>query len=302
MIRLIFCFFSLIFLTGCQLQDSYGGKIVLAGNQVLQARHTLDGDWVAFGGESLLASGSFLTGSLHILGGKVIASGRIDGNVTLLAGELVLLPGAEIGGDCNVGGGKLAGLENVRVQGKATYSPELGKQNNQPGGIDSAGWWVTTFFKIPFLALVAFLVQRNFPLQVSQIEAAGTRYLLVSAAQGSLAWAVGLSLIVLMTYTILLIPVSLLGFGLMLAGTTLGVIPYARILGNLLCTWFRWKLNLSQEAAAGMILLACFVEVLRLIPVFGTLPVLFMFVSVLGAVLLTRFGTRGFVVDSSNSL
>jgi hypothetical protein len=88
----------------------------------------------------------------------------------------------------------------------------------------------------------------------------------------------------------------------MLAGTTLGVVSYARILGNQLCIRFRWKLSPGQEAAAGMILLAFFVELLRLIPVIGTLPVLFMLVSALGAVLLTRFGTRGFVVDSSNSL
>jgi hypothetical protein len=180
------------------LQDSYGGKIVLDGNQLLQAGHTLDGEWIAFGGESFLASGSLLTGSLHILGGKVTASGRIVGNVTLLAGELVLLPGTEIGGDFNVGGGKLAGLENVRIQGKTNYRPDPGNQANRPSLSKGTGWLVTFILKILFLALFAFLVQRYFPFQISQIETAGTRYLLVSAAQGILAWVVDLSLIVLM--------------------------------------------------------------------------------------------------------
>jgi hypothetical protein len=107
-------------------------------------------------------------------------------------------------------------------------------------------------------------------------------------------------LVVLMAYTILLIPVSLLGLGLLLAATTLGTVPYACILGNQICTRFRWKLTNGQEAAVGMILLTLIGELLRLIPLIGTLLVLFPFVSSFGAALLTHFGTRPFVADFTN--
>jgi hypothetical protein len=79
-----------------------------------------------------------------------------------------------------------------------------------------------------------------------------------------------------------------------------GRCPLCRILGNRLCTWFQWKLNPDWEAAAGMILLAFFVELFCLVPVIGTLLVMFMLDSAFGAVLLTRFGLRRFEVDFTN--
>lgn len=84
------------------------------------------------------------------------------------------------------------------------------------------------------LGLAAAFLMRFFPRDVARVGEAAARHTLVSGSIGLLVGVIGISLLVMMAYTILLIPVSLLGLlGLGLA-IVFGWIGLGSMVGTLL--------------------------------------------------------------------
>ena len=289
--RLLLAAFLLFLLSGCQLQDSYSGRIILSGSHAV--RETIPGELVVAGGNVDLLPGSRVTGSAQIFEGSVQMNGDIDGDVLLISGQLQVSPQATIHGDLNQVDGALNIAPGARILGKtnqsAASSLEPARQQVQAGRL------VTVVLELLLLTGLSFMIARFLPGAMANVGQAATRYWLPSAALGLLAWVVGLSLLVLMAYTILLIPLTLLGFFAMLAATTYGAVPYAIFIGRWISERLKWKLSLALQAVLGMAGLVFLVEFSRLIPIIKIVLPLLLFTTSLGAVFLTRFGFQRFI-------
>jgi hypothetical protein len=112
---------------------------------------------------------------------------------------------------------------------------------------------------------------------------------------GLLTGVVGLSLLVLMAFTIVLIPVSLLGLfalGLMVA---FGWAAMGAGAGAWLAAKLGFKFSASASAFAGAFLLMLVLDLLNWIPLVGAPLAILISVNGLGAVLLTRLGMVKFI-------
>ncbi len=265
--------------------------IVLSGSHPIQK--TIEGELVVADGNVKLLPGSRVTGSAHIFGGNVQMDGDVDGDVLLVSGQLQVNPQATIHGDLNQVGGALTIATGARILGKINRTPANSPEPAlQPA---QAGRWITVLLALLLLTGLAFLITRFLPGTIAYVGQAATRYFLPSAALGLLAWVVGLSLLVLMAYTIILIPLTLVGFFAMLAATTYGAVPYAIFIGRWISRRLKWNLSLAMQAVLGMAVLVLLVEVSRLIPIVSFVLPLLLFTTSFGAVLLTRFGFRQFI-------
>ncbi len=280
--------FLLVFLSGCQLQDSYSGKIILSGVHNLGPAETVAGELVVLGGKVALQPGSKVSGSVHVFDGSVYMDGDIAGNVLVLAGSVELGPQAVVHGDLNSAGGLVSVHTGAKVLGRTT---QPSAQPQKPPAAQ-AGRLLTLSLELVLLPGLAFLCARFLPGPLANVSQAAVSYGLPSAALGLLAWVVGLSLLVLMAYTILLIPLALLGFFAMLAATTYGAVPYALWMGRWLSLRLHWKIAPAAQAGLGMVLLIGLMEVTRFLPVLGAVLPLLLFAASFGAVLLTRFGLQ----------
>lgn len=279
-------------LTACQVQDSYSGKIILNGTQELASGKSLDGDVFLLGGTFVQQPGSTIGGSVQIIDGQAHIGGEVRGNMTLLGGELTVLAGSVLRGDLTAPGGTLTVSPAARIEGELTSSRAADKAGVPPILLSStAGRFIHLLLEIPLLALVGYLAARFYPPQIHVIQEALVRHPFACTALGLLAMVAGLSLAILMAYTILLLPVSALLLVLMLFATTFGAVPVAAGLGKWTMRHIQSSPTSTTTAAIlGMLLLAVMAEILRYLPWIGNLLVITLLLTAFGASLLTRFG------------
>lgn len=145
------------------------------------------------------------------------------------------------------------------------------------------------------VAVLAYLTARFLGRPLARVRRASADHPIVAGAMGLLVAIVGPSLLVLMAFTIILLPVTLTA--LLLTGV---IVVYAWIgLGAALGQWLRDVLNRDWSAPvsafAGTFLFMAVTDLLALIPfVGGWIGILATAVGV-GAIFLTRFGLREFV-------
>jgi cytoskeletal protein CcmA (bactofilin family) len=291
-ILIAFITFGLL-LSGCQLQDSYSGRVIFSGTHALEAGETITGELLILGGSIRLDEDARVTGSVHLLDGSLDLAGAVDGDINVILGRAVLRPQALVDGSLNLSGGDLELAEGARIRGSVNRAVDPAPDRTVWGG--QAGQLVTILLEFVLLSGLAFLVVRFLPGFLANVEQAATRYFLVSFSVGLLGWVVGLSLLVIMAYTILLLPLTLLGFLAMLAATSYGAVPYALWIGRWVSRRLGWHLHAPASAALGMVLLVLLVELLRFVPVLGGILPLTMLVTAFGAALLTRFGLYRFI-------
>jgi hypothetical protein len=151
------------------------------------------------------------------------------------------------------------------------------------------------------LGLAAAATVRFIPHALGRVSRAATRQALVSGSLGLLVAVVAPALIVMMAFTVILVPLALLS--LLAAGFVVayGWIALGTALGNRLASRLHRPAGPSLRAFLGTWLFLLLLGVVELIPVAGSLLSLLVAIIALGAVLLTRFGTRTFV-PAINSL
>ncbi len=281
-------------LTACQLQDSYSGKIILNGTQELVSGSILDGDLILLGGTFLQHPGSTIDGSVHILGGLAQIGGKVNGNVILLGGKLTVLAGLVLSGDLIAPAGTLTVSPAARIEGKLTGGSIANKASAPVAFLPpTASKWFHLLLEIPLLAMVSYFAARFYPPQIHIIRETLVRHPFACTALGLLGMIAGLSLSILLAYTLLLIPVSAFLLLLMLLAATFGAVPAAVQLGQWALQQFRFSSpRITTAAILGMLLLVLIAEILRYIPWIGNLIVITLLLTAYGASLLTHFGAQ----------
>ena len=116
----------------------------------------------------------------------------------------------------------------------------------------------------------------------------------VYGAIGALVGLVGLSLMVTIAYTILLIPVALLGLLILAAAVIFGWIGIGAAIGRAGSIWLPAQISERRTAFFGTLLFVWALETIAALPTIGALIGLAAAMVGLGAVALTRFGNRRF--------
>lgn len=280
--------------TACGVQEqpgAYSGTLILEGQHIYPRGKTLPGVLVMLDGEASLEPGARLEGSAFVLGGILNIDGKVDGDVVVIGGKVVIGAQAAITGDVRVGSGESDISPQAQVSGQvlvgAASQVEITDLLPQRSIQTQLIWLLPEAL---LLAGLAYLAARYIPRQVNNVRQAAVHHPIISAAMGLLASIVVPALLVLMAYTLILVPVTVLGLVLVFVIIAYGQIALGIETGSRLVRWLNWSLRPAVAAAFGTLLFSLLLNILTLLPVIGpTLNLIFALV-VIGAILLTRFG------------
>ena len=229
--------------------------------------------------------------------------GQINGDVAFLNGNLTLGPTARIVGTLNLGGGSYHPSPAAVIDGRVNTGtgiplPDLPEQR-------APTFWVRLYRTLvngSLLGLVASVLARYAPKAVARVGDAAVHHSLVSGAVGLLVGVVGISLLVTMAYTILLIPVTLLGLLVLGMGVLYGWIGLGVSAGRLGVRVLKRSVKPTTTAFLGTLFVILVLELISSIPAMGGLLGIAAAVIGLGAASLTRFGLRRFVPATENMM
>lgn len=322
---------SLIFATPALAQGPAGAKVVLGDNLVLEGEQTLNRDVVVFGGNVSVDASSTINGDLVIFGGNATINGTINGDIGLIGGNINLGDTAVVKGDIGLVGGQANVADGAVVEGRLQgfnqfdydYDREGGDKEPSPipavppvpsipniarggpgpfqfmGRIVSDIFWNLSLLLI--LGLITWLVAAFMPAQMITIRDTVTGSAPASFGFGLLT-AVMVAISFLLVFTICLAFVPLIAALIAGVAVLLGWIVMGQIIGErLLVASGRSQPDFILSSIVGVAVLT----VVTNMPVIGEIPCigfllgligwiagLIVCLTGLGAVLLTRFGTR----------
>lgn len=264
---------------------SAGGGDVERMAVTFQGEHdveTVDDILVIAGGTTTVPADASVNGDVYVIGGTTRINGSVDGDVTLLAGNVTVSDDAAITGTLQRIAGNLSVADGATIGEVSAFEPSAPADSpaRQVGGfglqflvLGFAGWWLA----------------RRRPELLDNVGHSVTDHPLVSGVVGSLAAVTLLVLFVYMAFTLILIPVSILGLVGMMVIVLYGQLVFGYVVG-------RWmpidRVDLGTVAGVGAFLLL--LEFLEAIPFVGML-VQFVVVTVgFVAVLNTYFGLQRF--------
>jgi len=150
-------------------------------------------------------------------------------------------------------------------------------------------------FRSLLLAAVAVLVVMFWPQPTDRTGRAAIGQPILGGGLGLLTVVVAPVLLLVLAITILLIPVSFIGLVLLLVAGLFGWIALGLEVGKRLAEAFKWELQPPAAAGMGTLVLTLVVGGIGLIPCVGWLAPFLVASLGLGAVMLTRFGSREYV-------
>ena len=297
------------------------GQIVFGGNYVLDEDETLEGDLIIIGGNATLKSGSFLNGDILIAGGTINASGSVDGNILSFGGVVNIKSHAEIRGDLvRFGGvynidkgaeieGNMVGNEGITVDLDFLEDWSDWEEFDYENQLEEHKPFQQAFStqRIALKKIGEFLLNAAKALGMAVLTVIASLFLLKPMERSSetlyqhpaLSFGVGLLtliafpiLMVLLLFTIILIPISILGLiGLALV-ILFGWFTLSLLLGRRLAEVFKTRWTDPLNAGVGSLALSLVAAISNIIPCIGwLLPALFVSAG-LGAAVMSRLGTR----------
>jgi hypothetical protein len=267
------------------LMISIGGVDVQNMSVTLQGHNDVDSladVQVVAGGTTTVPGNTTVESEVYVIGGTAAIDGTVEGDVTLLNGNLSINDGATVTGT----------LQTYSGSATVSSSASVGQvsQFEAPTPSSSPAQRVGGFL-LQFLVLGGFgwwLVERH-PRVIENIGAAITEHALVSAVVGSLGTTTLLVLFVYMAFTLVLLPVAIIG----LLAEFLIILYGQAVFGYLIGT----RLPIDRDGVATVAGVAAFLlvlEVLGAIPYLGGIAQLTVAVVGFGAVLNTYFGFQRF--------
>ena len=274
-----------LLLLGCD-DGLYSGTLIFDGTHTFGPETRLPGDVLLRAGTAEFAAGSQVAGSVYVVGGTLLVNGTIGGDLAVLGGQVTLGSTAVIGGDLRLGEGTTTGLAEAAVQGEIVTGLALPLDSEpQPVGWEATVRWLVGAL---LLATLGGLWAQRRPQPLHNIADAATAHWPVASAMGLLALLVLPILLVMMAFTIVLIPLTLvLGLAIFLM-LGMGIVSLGGLLGQWLAAQLPRPWSRSWATFGGTLLLLG----LYGLPVVGDLLAGATAVLLFGAVLLSRFGTQ----------
>ena len=271
---------TILLVVAVLLAAAAGGDDVDSMRLVLDDEHTLEGPV-----EALLVAGGEVTttgpvaGPTYVADGTLRVEGTVAGDLVVLSGNATVADGARVDGTVRALGGDVRIADGASVGAVERGVPATGD------GVGPADRLVGT----ALLAAVAALFVARRPGPPATVGDALTAHPLVSGVVGALSALLALAVVVLLAFTVLLLPLSLLALvvGALVVGYAL--VAYGVVVGR--------RLPVERPpvaAAAGVVVVQATLWLLGRVPVVGALAALALVLAGVGAVLVTGFGLRRF--------
>jgi hypothetical protein len=289
--------------------QSNGDKLVLGGSYTLPNGQVLDGNLVVLGGTATLEDGSTVTGDVMITGGTLYARGRIDGGITAIGGTVHLQGNAVVSGDVNLASADFNRADSAVVEGTVNYNvTDLGNLpwdfnpsnivprsgigeaiRNGLGFVGSVLWAIVQILAFSVLAAVVALLLPKPTDRVAQSLAAQP---VLCGGLGFLTVIVGPALLILLSITIILLPVGLLGLFALAVTLLFGWIAVGLETGKRIAALFKQEWAPAINAGIGTLVITFVANIIGRIPCVGWILPTFVAIIGLGAVIISRFGTQ----------
>jgi hypothetical protein len=303
------------------------GQVIFGSNRTLESGDIIEGDLVIFGGNLRMAEGSRIEGDAVVFGGQVEVGGEIEGDLAVIGGTATLESTARVDGDVAAIGGQVSVDEQAYVRGeiietnefdfgqitspffKAVPPPPDITRNVRPEPFNLFFRIIAGFAKGLVVALVIagigmlavlFLPEHTKTVGQTIHQAAPTSF-----GVGLLTLIVGITAMILLFITCCLIPVGLLVALALILATLYGWIVVGYLLGVRILRAIQKEGGLPSMTTAALVgifvvtLIQQGLMALSNIPCLGFFfwlmgAALWLFIAStgLGAVVLTRFGTR----------
>jgi hypothetical protein len=224
-------------------------------------------------GSVIVEPGQVVQGDLTVFAGDATIEGVVNGNVNVIGGSVYERPGATVAGQVNTIGGDVV---NMVVPWAA--SPY---RQTTPAADYRLIWRIVW----DVVALLFFLI---FPLRTRMALDRLERHPGLCAAVGLLGWVAVVPLAILLICTILLIPFIAVEAVAVIAAVFLGKAALALLVGRRLCEVISPSTTPSPFLAlvVGLVLITA----AELVPVVGTLVMVFVALIGLGAAILAFTG------------
>ena len=262
---------------------------------------------MVFGGNVAIEAGATVNCSVVVLGGNVEIAGSVDEDVTVIGGSVNLRSTAVVSGQLSAVGGSISRDEGATVKGGETQG--FNWQGRWPFQfvpipiriVDPIVYLIQAAFNIVFsslaMGLLALLVVLFWPEQTARVSAAITTAPAASGGLGLLTLIAVPVLIVLTAITICLSPFSAIGALVFAAAIIFGWLSLGMLVGARLTAALNLR-NLSPAVSAGIgtLLFTLASNVIGwVVPCVGWVVPIMLAAVGLGAVTLTRFGTRPYL-------
>lgn len=282
--------------------DEVVKSVVLFGcNARITSGATIEKDIVSFGGNVTVEENVNIGGNVVVFGGNFDLAGHVQRDVTMFGGIVTLSPTAMIERDVAVIGGQVDQKEGAIVRGRISRNegfpprftpvPLAAVPGNQSlDAVLGFGRWLVY---ATALAALGALVVVFMPKQARQVMDTSQAHAMPSVGVGCLTTFVAITLSILFIITLCGIPFGVvLLFAFAVAGTfgwiALGWLSGEKILQAL-------KVRESLKVPVIAVIVGIFVlSVIGAVPWVGWLVAAFLGCLGLGAVVLTRFGTRNY--------
>lgn len=298
-------------------------RIVAGGDFTLASDEVLEGSLVVFGGNVTLEENSKVDGDVVVFGGNLNAAGEVMGDFLSFGGNIDFSRTATIYGSLTQFGGNVEQEPGVTIKGEifsgqnfnfiwdesghpfnGTFLPTMHNFGLNYPFMFSILWLLFVSLLMAALAIVVMLL---FPTPTERIAHTAISQVIVSWGLGFLTALVLPFLLILLVITIVLIPITMVGFLGMAIAFFFGWIAVGYEIGNRFN--LQMHLHWSPPVSAGLgtfVLTLINFGIVKLIPCIGwILPFMVLLPLGLGAVLLTRFGTQvyplGDVVSNGES-
>lgn len=295
---------------------------IFGGNFTLKSGETLDQDLPVFGGSVTIEKGARLNGSIVVMGGSVTVDGEVNKDVVLIGGSatvggeifgnMVVLGGAvklgeasHIHGDLVAAGAPIDRAEGAHVDGDVVNSP------NQPAvsvrglalkdimipntfsGSFSPLWEMFNLFGWALImAALAVLVVLFLPDNADRVGKALVAQPVQAGGWGLLTVVLAPVIVVLMFLTLILIPVTAIAGVVLGAALVFGWIGMGMEIGARATKMLNVNWPLPLAAGLGTFALTLVADGLKLVTCVGGMVPAILAILGLGAVFMTRFGTR----------
>lgn len=237
---------------------------------------------VVAGGEATVPAATTTPGPLYVIGGSATVAGTVEGDVVLLAGNLTVADGGAVTGELAAYGGSLD-LDDGATVGTLTTLPTSTAADPAGAG---PGWLA---LQAVVLGGAAGLLARRRPRALATVGDAVREHPVVVGTVGALTGATALVLLVFMAFTVVLLPVTVLGLAAGAVTAAYGYVAVGALAGR--------RLPVARPdvgAALGTVGLVVAMALVGRVPVVGPVVQFGVLAAGLGAVVVTYFGLRPF--------
>jgi len=303
------------------------GQLCMGGNMTVQADPTytpeyvtafgcnviiapgarVSGDVAIFGGNVTLEAKSQITGDLVIFGGNVDTAGEVTRDIAVFGGNVILESSAVVGRDVVAFGGYVQQKEGASVHGRVSrgtsfrgfpmtgnwsFALPVALGSGMAGAMTSLALSIirNIVYALALAALGALTVV-FMPAQTRQVSDTAQKSAMESIGVGCLTSFVAVTLGTLLIITLCGIPFGVLVLLALVVAWIFGWIALGRLTGEKLLEAIKVREILPIVAVVVGVLV---LTIVGFVPIIGWLVGLFIGLLGLGAVVLTRFGTRAY--------